>query len=71
MLNIFNARDILVTLSAILATAIVMNALWNKALDECIEDVTKGCKNVIAYASDLEDENHRLRNVIAKMRQER
>ncbi len=39
-----------------------------KALNECIEDVTKGCGNVIEYASMLEKENARLNKSLRKNR---
>tara|TARA_Y100001963_G_scaffold132331_1_gene190697 strand:- start:432 stop:683 length:252 start_codon:yes stop_codon:yes gene_type:complete len=39
-----------------------------KALNECIEDVTKKCGNIIGYASDLEKENSRLNKLLKESR---
>ena len=35
-----------------------------KALNECIEDITEKCGNTIGYALDLEKENARLNKLL-------
>tara|TARA_R110000824_G_scaffold70719_6_gene181270 strand:- start:2782 stop:2994 length:213 start_codon:yes stop_codon:yes gene_type:complete len=39
-----------------------------KALDSCIYDVTEECAGLFGYASELEEENARLNNVLRECR---
>ena len=54
--------------------AIVFHAENNEkqtAFNECIEEVSSKCKSLIAYATALENENHRLNIGIRKCNEDR
>ena len=54
--------------------AIVFHVENNKkqtAFNECIEEVSSKCKSLIAYATALESENHRLNKRIRECNEDR
>ncbi len=58
------------TVSLFLITILLTYNSYEKkrALDSCINDVTEKCSGLFEYASELEEENARLNNLIRDCR---
>ena len=65
-MNIYKVLTVSMVLISIL---LIYNSYEKKrALDSCIHDVTEECAGLFAYASELEEENARLNNVLRECR---
>ena len=64
-----NIYKVLTVSMALINILLIYNSYEKKrALDSCIYDVTEKCAGLFAYASELEEENARLNNIVRNYR---